>query len=156
MNKADLLDKLRLVLCDAQKIGFPEDSELFDYLDRATSFYSEQMIAVRDPSMMKNIPVMGTMLLPDDFVRMAGQHPVAIVGKSMEYYGAVPHEILYFARLPLPSTFGDDDELPYTVDQVVMIVNMASVYAQNRNEYDITQDTALISAWAEAMKGARS
>lgn len=155
-TRKDMLDHLRTILCDTQEVGFPDDNELLGYLDRASVYYSEQMTAAKDPSMLKACPVVGSMPLPEDFITLAGQHPVSVTGRWMEYYGDTPHAILYYARLPLPSSYEALGVLPYEDGAYIMIIHLASVFALNRNEYDITQDTTLIQAWRDSMKEARS
>ena len=157
MTKTEMLTKLRILLSDAQEVGYPEDSELLDYLDRATVYYSEQMIAVKDPSMLKKMDVVGCLDLPNDFVALAGQHPVQITGRHMDYYGDIPYRVTYWANLVLPSSLAlDSDVVPHTSAQDAMILELARVFALNRNEYDLTQDLTLNEVWQKAAKEARS
>ena len=157
MTKTEMLTKLRILLSDAQEVGYPEDSELLDYLDRATVYYSERMIAVKDPSMLKKMDVVGCLALPNDFVALAGQHPVQITGRHMDYYGDVPYRVTYWANLVLPSSLAlDSDVIPHTSAQDAIILELARVFALNRNEYDLTQDLTLNEVWQKAAKEARS
>ena len=157
MTKTEMLTKLRILLSDAQEVGYPEDSELLDYLDRATVYYSEQMIAVKDPSMLKKMDVVGCLDLPNDFVALAGQHPVQITGRHLDYYGDIPYRVTYWANLVLPSSLAlDSDVVPHTSAQDAIILELARVFALNRNEYDLTQDLTLNEVWQKAAKEARS
>ena len=157
MTRAEMIAKLRILLSDAQAVGFPDDAELLDYLDRATVYYSEQMIAVKDPSMLKKMDVVGCLGLPNDFVALAGQHPVQITGRHMDYYGDVPYRVVYWANLVLPSSLAlESDVVPHTSAQDVIILELARVFALNRNEYDLTQDLKLTEVWQQAAKEARA
>jgi len=156
MTRTEMIAKLRTQLCDVQSVGFPSDDELLAYLDRGTIYYSEQMIAAKDPSMLKKMPVVGCADLPDDFVALAGQFPVQITGRHMDYYGDVPFQIIYFANLPLPSGFAADAEVKHPFGSDVIILDLARAFALNRNEYDITQDLKLVEIWQTAAKEARA
>lgn len=157
MTKAEMVTNLRTLLSDAQQIGYPKDSELLDYLDRATIYYCEQMIAAKDPSMLKKMDVVGCLDLPNDFVALAGQHPVQITGRRMDYYGDVPYRVVYWGHLTLPSSLASDDTVvPHTAAQDSVILELARIFALNRNEYDLTQDLKLTEIWQQSAKEARA
>lgn len=156
MTRAEMIAMLRIQLCDTQAVGFPDDGELLGYLDRATVYYSEQMIAAKSPDMLRKMAVVGCTELPDDFVALAGQHPVQITGRHMDYYGDVPYQITYFARLPLPSGYAADAEVVHPPGADSVIIDLARAFALNRNEYDLTQDLKMVEVWQAAAKGARS
>jgi hypothetical protein len=196
---------LRLHLDDVQKIGWPEDDELIEYMDRATSLLTDQLITMRFNSLMKWIDLDGPTELPDDFVTFVGKVPVRIVGKQAQYMGKKdilkPHmrwrdpntpdddnrpqwggeaiddtaydpetgefipwddltktsktTLLYWSRLPFPSGFGPDDELPYTEDERTLILELARMFALNKNEYDLTQDQQMFGQITSLMAKAR-
>ncbi|MCD8233238.1 MAG: hypothetical protein LUC51_02450 [Cloacibacillus porcorum] len=156
MTRTEMVTKLRTQLCDTQAVGFPDDSELLEYLDRGTIYYSEHMIAARSPDMLRKMAVVGCTELPDDFVALAGQHPVQITGRHMDYYGEVPYQVMYFARLPLPSGYKPDEPVDHPLGADTVIIDLARAFALNRNEYDLSQDLKLVEVWQNAAKGARS
>jgi hypothetical protein len=63
----------------------------------------------------------------------------------------------YWSRLAFPSTFVEipEEELPYTADQATLIIDMARMFALNKNSYDITQDLAIMGQLQQAMAQAR-
>lgn len=156
MTRAEMVSMLRTLLCDSQAVGYPDDAELLGYMDRATIYYSEQMIAARSPDMLKRMPVVGCMELPEDFVALAGQHPVRIAGRHMDYYGDVPYQITYFARLPLPSAYEAEEEVEHPLGADTVILDLARTFALNRNEYDLSQDLKMVEVWQAAAREARS
>jgi hypothetical protein len=156
MTRTEMLSALRTLLCDTQSVGFPDDAELLKYLDHATVVYSEQLIADKDPSMLKRMSVVGCMDLPADFVALAGQHPVQITGRHMDYYGDVPYKITYWGYLPMPASYAATDTVVHPAVAIPIILDMARMYALNRNEYDIAQDQKLVDSWATTAKGARA
>jgi hypothetical protein len=189
-----------------QKIGWPEDEELIEYLDRATSFLTDRMIAMRYNSLLKLLELDGPTELPEDFVTFVGKVPVQIIGNTAKAYSVIdiatqvarwrdpniPDDdkrltwggkwegqietwaeltktgkttVLYWSRLPFPSTFyiaptpevpePVQPELPYKQDENTLILDLARMFALNKNEYDLTQDMGLMSQIQSAMAQAR-
>lgn len=95
------------------------------------------------------------MELPADFVALAGQWPVQITGRHMDYYGPVPYQVAYFARLALPSETAATSQIDHPAQADSVILDLARTFALNRNEYDLTQDLKMIEGWMAGMKGAR-
>jgi hypothetical protein len=126
---------LRTLLSDDQKVGWPEDDELGVYLDRAADYYSEYLITAKDPTMMKILVMNGLTPLPDDFVSFAGNVPVTIIGRECEGLG----EVLYWGRFP----YACNNKSHYTRQQALMIIDLARIFALNKNEYDVSQDLTL-------------
>lgn len=155
MTRDELIARLRVLLCDEQKVGYPDDSELVSYLDRGAVYYSEQMIAAKSPDMLRRMNVVGCCDLPDDFVALAGQHPVSVTGRHMDFYGSVPYVVLYFARLPLVSAYAASDVVDWPLGADVVILDLARIFALNRNEYDVSSDLKLVEVWQSSAKGAR-
>ena len=132
-----MLEMLRAQLSDTQKVGWPDDDELYAYLDRAADALSERLVKAKDPTRLKALHIAGPMELPEGFISFAGNVPASITGRRCEPYGG-PLDAKYWSRLPYPSGGGE-----YPPDQELMIIDLARIYALNRNEYDVTQDVAL-------------
>jgi hypothetical protein len=132
-----MIEMLRTQLSDGQKVGWPDDAELYAYLDRAADTLSARLIAAKDPTMLRTAHIEGVMDLPDGFVSFAGNVPVSVTGRRCEAYGG-PLDARYWSRLPYPSDGGE-----YTREQELLLTDLARIYALNRNEYDVTQDLAL-------------
>jgi hypothetical protein len=177
-----MITLLRAHLSDEQSIGWPDDAELLAYLDRAADYLSDQLIAEKDPVMLKEVsigghkpddiafndndiafydddplvPVESIFTLPDDFVAFAGNVPVSVIGREVHLYDySVSINALYWSRLAHPSSIGGVDEAPYTGEQALSIVDIARLFALNRNEYDISQDMALMGEINKAAAAAR-
>jgi hypothetical protein len=156
MTLNEMIILLMQHLSDEQAIGWPVDHELIAYLDRAVDYLSDQLIALKDPTMRKSIEVLGVTPLPEDFVSFIGNVPVNIVGRSCEPYADIPETLFYWGKFPSVSKFSGIEETPYTREQALMIVGIAQMFALNRNEYDISQDMALLGTISKAMATARS
>jgi hypothetical protein len=191
MTLAEMTATLRQHLSDEQNIGWPWDTELIAYLDRAAAYVSNQLIASKDPAMLKRFTIYEVTDLPEDFTAFVGNVPVIVTGRQCESYGkfdisseprwrdaTMPHdvgsrswdeepatwdkltttddmEVLYWGRLPYPSSFASVDTLPYTAEQSTLIIEAARMLALNKNEYDLSQDMTLLGEMNKAMAAAR-
>ena len=172
MTQAEMVTLLRQHLSDEQKVNWRDDSELVAFLDRAANFFSDQLIAAKDPVMLRrlrfrpqaqgediafldgdvaildNDPLVVVMssggTLPDDFVAFVGNVPVVVIGRECEV--DIPIDVLYWGKLCQP----------YTSEQALIIVDMARTFALNKNEYDISPDMALIGEMSKAVAMARA
>jgi hypothetical protein len=156
MSPDDMIYLLRQHLSDEQFVGWPNDSELEAYMDRAADYLSEQLIADKDPAMTAEflVPAEGA-VLPEDFVAFVGNTPVDVVGRAAK---PVRHEecsARYWARLKRFSSLAPTEQSPYTPAQESLIVDIARMFALNRNEYDISQDMTLLADMRNAWQGAR-
>jgi len=154
MKRNDLIALVRRLIADEQAAGFtaggsleqPEGTqELLNYLDRAVVAYSMKKIEERDVRFLRGfVPVNGGRL-PDDFIIFAGAVPISTTGGIVSFYGpplALP--VRYFARLPYASAFGEGEEVPYRHDDMMAVAALAAVYALNKQEYNVSQDLALL------------
>jgi hypothetical protein len=188
---------LRLHLNDVQKIGWPEDDELIEYMDRATSLLTDKLISMRHNKLLKYIDIDGPTELPQDFVTFVGKVPIQIVGNTAIAYGKVDQKmpverwhnpniprdanrpmwggqpideeyktwdeltkttktkVLYWTRLPFPSTFTGEQELPYEQEVNTLILDIGRMFALNKNEYDLTQDFSIQQQIMASMQQAR-
>ena len=171
MTQAEMVTLLRQHLSDEQKVNWRDDSELVAFLDRAANFFSDQLIASKDPVMLRRlrlrpqaqgediafldddtvfndndplVVVMSSGTLPDDFVAFVGNVPVLVIGRSVEV--DIPLDVLYWGKLCQP----------YTSEQALIIVDMARTFALNKNEYDISPDMTLIGEMSKAVAMARA
>lgn len=155
MTKFQMLNLLRHHLSDDQKIGWPSDVELNAFLDRAAETVSERLASDRDPSLMASLTVSGPTSLPDDFLAFVGKVPIAIVDRVASPYGSEPVTADYWRMLPRPSELQDSDDIPCTTEQAGLIIDLARIYALNKNEYDISQDLALLGQMTKSIAAVR-
>ena len=171
MTQAEMVTLLRQHLSDEQKVNWRDDSELVAFLDRAANFFSDQLIASKDPVMLRRlrlrpqsqeedialldddtaildndplVVVMSSGTLPDDFVAFVGNVPVVVIGRSVDVN--IPLDVLYWGKLCQP----------HTSEQALIIVDMARTFALNKNEYDISPDMTLIGEMSKAVAMARA
>lgn len=155
MTKFQMLNILRHHLSDEQKIGWPSDIELNAFLDRAAETVSERLASDRDPSLVASLTVSGPTSLPDDFLAFVGKVPVTILDRVASPYEGATVTADYWRMLPRPSAFQDADEVPCTTEQAGLIIDLARIYALNKNEYDISQDLALLGQTTKSIAAVR-
>ena len=156
MTPGDMIFLLRQHLNDEQFVGWPNDSELTAYLDRAADYLSEQLIADRDPSMTAEVvvPADGASL-PENFVAFVGNAPVAVTGRVARPFVHEDYTARYWARLKRFSGLVQTEQSPYTPTQESLIVDIARLFASNKNEYDISQDMTLLADMRNTWRAAR-
>jgi hypothetical protein len=147
---------LRQHLNDEQRVEWPNDTELAAWLDRAANFLSDLLIADRDPTMTAEFVVRADgSPLPEDFTAFVGNEPVSVTGRVAKPLAGDDRWTRYWARLARFSRLPSAEESPYTPAQESLIVDIARMFALNKNEYDISQDMTLLSATRSASAAAR-
>ena len=155
MTPADMVFLLRQHLSDEQNVGWRNDSELEAFLDRAVDYLSEHLIMNRDPSMLGKFRLDGETGLPGDFAAFAGQAPAYVLEQRAIPYLAEPADIIYWRRMPHFSTLPRSAQTPYPHEWELLITDIARMFALNKNEYDISQDMALLGEIKNTVRGAR-
>ena len=158
MTQKQLLALVRKLINDEQATGFTEGGnleepegtqELLNYLDRAVDEYSKQQAAAKNVKFIKRMTVSNGASLPDDFIDFCGAVPINIEGSIMNYYGEVSTlPVRYFARLPYVTSYGENVSLPYNHDDEMKIAALAAIYALNKQEFNVSQDVALLGIGA--------
>jgi hypothetical protein len=156
MTPADMIFLLRQHLSDEQFVGWPNDSELIAYMDRAADYLSEQLIADKDPSMTAEflLPAAGASL-PENFVAFVGNAPVGVTGRTARPFRNEDFLARYWGRLKRFSGLALTEQSPYTPAQESLIVSIATMFALNKNEYDISQDMTLLADMRNTWRAAR-
>ena len=119
--------------------------ECLGFLNTAIQQVCYQLIAGRSPQMVKQVTLHNLEYLPADFVRPAGTYPVKITGQLAEFLDESMKElkVRYFAtKEPLTELSVD---MPFVHEEINDIaVKVATLIALNQNEYDVTQDKAIL------------
>ena len=158
MTQKQLLALVRKLINDEQATGFTEGGnleepegtqELLYYLDRAVEEYSSQQAGINNIRFIKRMAVSNGANLPDDFIRFCGEFPVSIEGGIINSYGDMANlPVKYFARLPYVTSYGENDSLPYKRNDEMKIAALAAIYALNKQEFNVSQDAALLGIGA--------
>ena len=154
MTQKEMLALVRKLIADEQATGFTEGGnfeepegtqELLNYLNRAVDEYSKRQAASADLRLMKLLPYVSGMKIPEDFIAFCGIVPLRVEGNSIiSYQTFLTMPINYLARLPYVTDFDETAELPYEQDQYMTIAALAAIYALNKHEYNVSQDLLLL------------
>lgn len=151
----DMIALLRRLIADEQATGYTDNSnleepegtvELLNYLDRAVDEWSRENVRRRNTLFMAELTAADGDVLPSDFLGFCGAVPFAIEGRRIHFYGPVTANmpVMYWARLPYVTEFGENEKLPYAHDDYMKICGLAAVYALNKHEFTVNQDMHLL------------
>ena len=130
-------------------------AECIDFLNTAIHEVSGLLIAARSPMMVREILIHDGESVPAHYVASAGQYPMRITGQTVQFVDPSMDEIRfrYFATMP-PIT-DEEGDLPFPHGALNdYVLKVATLYALNRNEYDLTQDKALADEFRAILTGA--
>jgi hypothetical protein len=145
MTPTDMIRLLRQHLSDEQFVGWTND-ELEAYMDRAADYLSEQLVADKDPGMTAEFVVAADgSVLPEDFVAFVGNAPIGVAGRTAKPFKHEDCRARYWARLKRFSSLASMEQTPYTPAQESSIIDIARIFALNKNEYDMSQDLTLLA-----------
>lgn len=83
-----------------------------------------------------------TTVLPENFLKTCGTFPIKITGNTIELLDEPPLKIRYTAGISRVSYV---DDMPFTHEALnQFIVKLATIYALNQEELDVSQDKALL------------
>jgi len=141
--------KVRKRIADIDAIEY-DDEEILDYLNAAFDYLSLVLASANDPQMVKKTIVKHNDPVPDDFISLVGAYPLNIVNGVFELLDTSAFvEIRYFAKkgridFVYPSSY-EPKNSPFPSKYDEIIIMKASIYALNRNEYNVEVDEMLLN-----------
>lgn len=131
-----------------------DDYRCLEFLNTSLQQVSSLLIAAQYPALVKEMVVHNGDELPKNYMKSAGLYPLRMTnGKAEIIDGSESVRFRYWATPEMMAL--DDKELPYSHDAVnEVVVRGAIILAINEDEYDITQDTALITSLQQAIASA--
>lgn len=125
--------------------------EIIDFLNTSIQQVSSLLISAKFPSLVKEIMVHSGEELPSNFMVAAGTYPLKMTDGVVKITDDSEYvRFRYFATPTLIET--TTGELPYKHDAInEVIVRLATMLALNENEYDISQDSNLLSQLQQAI-----
>lgn len=126
--------------------------ECVDFLNTSIQRVYSLMVGYGYPPIVKEIDLHEDDSLPHNYMKSCGSYPIRVtnniihlVEDDVEYI-----RFRYFSNPELVTV--DDEEMPFDHDSInEIIIEGASQYALNRNEYDISQDSALLQDLQQAI-----
>lgn len=151
---SNLIRRLRILINDQNDLEYT-DKELLGYINDAVGYLSTYLISTKDPEMVKEISITQDIDVPDDYCSFSGSYPVYISDNKFKLYDpSATVTARYFATKKTDSVVADN--LPFKDIYAPVIIRVASVYALNRNEFNVTQDVTIISQMLDSIKAAKS
>lgn len=152
MEVKDAIYRLRFLLHDVS--GEHADDKCIILLNTAIHQTSLLLIDMGSALMLHDTVIRNGDMLPERFVRTAGGFPIKITGNRIEILDDVEEMPLrYFATEAPVKTYLDT--MPFANEVLNdWCVRLASLYAMNRNEFDISQDKALMAEFQQAAQTA--
>lgn len=126
--------------------------EYLYFLNNAIQQVSSLLISAKYPSLVEEVTIRHGDSLPENFATTAGSFPIRVTGNRAELIDPDMESVKlrYFATPKNLTAL--TDELPYKNDAInSVIMQTAVLHAGNRNEYDISQDSALVQSLQEAI-----
>ena len=154
MTVSEFLDIVRFRIDDKLKVAY-SDGDLMQFMNDAITFLNTELIAIKDPIMVKEMSITGSKLVPSDFVRFAGKHAVYIADNTIKLIndGDSIDSCLYFAYKPRVASL--TDVVPFGDIELPILVQLTCIYALNKNEYSTEQDERLCDKLREVVRIAK-
>ena len=132
------------------------DERCIEFLNNSLQRISALLIQARYPALVEEVVVHDGDTLPKNYVQAAGTYPLRMTAGKAEIVD--DSEFVRFRYFATPKLLeAANDEFPYDHDAINEIaVRYAIMLALNENEYDITQDTNLLTDLQNAIAGAMS
>ncbi|TCL39952.1 hypothetical protein EV210_101150 [Anaerospora hongkongensis] len=151
----EIIKRIRALISDKDGIEF-ETSDLVGFLNNAIDWLSLQLIQNGDKEMMKEIIITDGMNIPNDFIKACGLYPIKRNGNTFRILDdSEAFEFQYFANRSHITVNEVDVYLPtYSVFKPIydgVLIQKTAIIALNRDEYDITQDEALLAQSLQAI-----
>ncbi len=122
------------------------------FLNTAVQEICHQLIAGKSPQMVKEITLHDSESLPTDYIVSCGNYPIKTTGQTVAFVDPSIDALRfrYFATKPqIVDVTGD---MPFTHEALNDIaVRLATILALNQNEYDVSQDKALLDEVRQAV-----
>lgn len=150
----DLVARVRILINDQNKLEY-SDPELIGYINDAIGYLSTYLISAKDPEMVSEINVAEGGIVPTNFCSFSGSYPVYIVDNTFKLYDpTTPFTARYFASKQTTNT--RNSTFPFKDIYIPVVIRLASIYALNRNEFNITQDNTIIVDMLNMIKAAKA
>jgi hypothetical protein len=130
--------------------------EALGFLNSALHSAYALLAAGKSPLMIQERVFKDGDTLPDGFLRTVGKYPLKVTGTTINLFDATkPLKVRFYAELELLKD--DSGDMPFTNDAInEWVVKLAAIYAQNQNEYDVSQDKQLMAEFQQALVASAS
>lgn len=131
------------------------NTRCLEFINNSIQQVASLLINAQWPSMIKELTVQEGNTVPANYMKAAGTYPIRMTDGTvhlLDDYTSV--RFRYFAT---PDMITEVDNLPFNHDGInEVIVKGAVLIALNENEYDLTQDKALLDLLQQAIASGMS
>lgn len=126
------------------------DTRCLEFLNNAIQQVSSLLISAQWPSMIKEMEVRDGDTIPSNYMKSAGTYPIRMTDGTATLLD--DYTVVRFRYFATPDSVVATGNLPFNHDGVnEVIVRGAILLALNENEYDISQDKALLDALQQSI-----
>lgn len=121
-----------------------------EFINTAIQQVSSLLIAAKWPVLAKETIIRDGDKLPHNYMGACGTYPIRMTSNVATITdGSDSVRFRYFAT---PDLVGEDDDFPFDHEAInAVILRSAILLALNENEYDVTQDSNIISTLEQAI-----
>lgn len=121
-----------------------------EFINTAIQQVSSLLIAARWPVLAKEINIRDGDKLPHNYMGACGTYPLRMTANEAHIIDGSPYvRFRYFAT---PDLVGEDDDMPFDHEAInAIILRSAIILALNENEYDVSQDSNILSSIQQAV-----
>lgn len=125
--------------------------ECIGFINTAIQQTAALLIAARWPSLAKEVDIHDGDSIPENYMGPCGTYPICMTeGKAEILDGSDFVKFRYFATPKAVES--EDEDLPFNHDAINdVVVKAAVILALNENEYDISQDNAILTSLQQAI-----
>lgn len=122
------------------------------FLNTAVQEICHQLIAGKSPQMAKEITLHDSESLPPDYIISCGNYPVKVTGQAVTFTDPDVDALRFRYFATKPQIMDVTGNMPF-VHEVLndIAVRLATLFALNQNEYDVSQDKALLDEVRQAV-----
>lgn len=126
-----------------------------EFINTAIQQVSSLLIAAKWPVLAKETIIRDGDKLPHNYMGACGTYPIRMTSNVATITdGSDSVRFRYFAT---PDLVGEDDDFPFDHEAInAVILRSAILLALNENEYDVTQDSNIISTLEQAISAGMS
>lgn len=124
-----------------------------EFINTAMQQVAAVLIAANFPPLVQELMVSNGDTIPKNFMKACGSYPIKMTaGKAQVLDGLERVKFRYFAT---PDNLTEQEqELPFNHEGInEVIVKLATMLALNENEYELSQDKALLDSLQQAIAG---
>lgn len=115
------------------------------FLNTAVQEICHQLATGKSPQMVKEITLHDSESLPMDYIISCGNYPIKTTGQTVTFVDPSIDTLRFRYFATKPQIAGAIGDMPFTHEILNDIaVRLATILALNQNEYDISQDKALL------------